>query len=72
MPRPSIKMVGYNTGSPVVNGVYACRVPDDAIPEYCMDIFLMWFDSRWAYIRSDHNYRGEVVCWLGPLERRHH
>lgn len=63
-------LITYNQGDPTETGVYACRVPcdyDDFLQE---DIFLMWFEGRWGYQRSDQNYRGEVLGWVGPLQRR--
>lgn len=61
-------MITYNTESdPIEVGVYACRVAGIFLLE---DKFLMWFDNRWSYIGSDQRYRGEVVGWIGPLQRK--
>lgn len=64
-------LIAYNTtGAPTENGVYACRVPHKHIPELCADEFFMWYDGRWKYCGSDQKYRGEVLGWIGPLQRR--
>ena len=63
--------IKYNTGfNPSEKGVYACRIPSDILADFCEDKFLLWYDG-WCYLGSDQNYRGEVVGWLGPLERLH-
>lgn len=64
-------MITYITGQdPVERGVYACRVPHDHAPGLLADLFLMWFDGRWSHLGSDQRYRGEVLGWAGPLQRR--
>jgi hypothetical protein len=63
-------MIYYETDTPTETGVYACRVPDDIRLGLAKDVFLMWFDSRWGYLGSDQRYRGEVLGWVGPLQRR--
>lgn len=63
-------LVTYNTGKPTERGVYAVRVPHDTIPDMLMDKFLIWFDGKWGYLGSDMNYRGKVLGWLGPLQRK--
>ena len=66
-------MIQYNvTDDPTEVGVYACRIEDPIAPGsgLLLDVFLMWYDGRWCYLRSDANYRGEVLGWVGPLQRR--
>lgn len=64
-------IIEYNTtDEPTEVGVYACRVPDDMLPALRRDIFLMWFNGRWSHIGSDQRYRGMVIGWIGPLQRR--
>lgn len=62
-------MIAYRTGDPQEKGVFACRVkllPAD-LPE---DKFLVRMDGKWWYQWSDQEYRGEVLGWVGPLERK--
>lgn len=61
--------LAYSTGQPTETGVYACRVPLDYAPDLLADKFFMWYEGQWWYPMSDQRYRGEVVCWLGPLPR---
>jgi hypothetical protein len=63
-------MITYTTDTdPTQTGVYACRVPmDDSV--LMEDKFLMWFEGRWSYPGSDQRYRGEVIGWVGPLQRK--
>ena len=67
--RVGASPLAYSTGQPSRTGVYACRVRIDYAPDLLEDIFLMWFEDRWWYCRSDQRYRGEVLGWLGPLPR---
>jgi len=70
----SKELVEYNRGEPEKPGVYACRIPDDnfsGTTDWCKDVFLVWIDDRWGFPGSDQNYRGEVVGWIGPLQRSH-
>ena len=63
-------MITYNTESdPSETGEYACRVPLEG-SFLLKDVFLLWFDNRWSYTGSDQRYRGEVIGWIGPLQRR--
>lgn len=62
-------IIKYNTTeAPAERGVYACRIPHDIDGLYD-DEFLIWFDG-WFYCGSDQKFRGEVVGWIGPLQRR--
>lgn len=64
-------LIPYNIeGDPTETGVYACRVPMNECPDLLEDRFLMWFDGSWGYLRSDAKYRGPVLGWIGPLQRR--
>lgn len=64
-------MVEYTVGSdPMERGVYACRVPHTHNELLLEDKFLMWFDGRWSHLGSDQFYRGKVIGWIGPLQRR--
>lgn len=67
-----MSVVPYNTeGAPKETGVYACRIPDDELGSpFLKDKFLMWFDGKWSHIGSDQNYRGAVLGWIGPLQRK--
>ena len=72
-PQPEgagIDLIKYSQGDPSAVGVYACRVPSDSIPGFYEDKFLMWMSNVWSYPGSDSRYRGEVVGWIGPLQRR--
>lgn len=63
-------MINYNTkDQPTEMGVYACRVESD-IQGWYDDEFLFWQSGRWGYISSDQRYRGKVLGWIGPLQRR--
>ena len=74
-------LVRYNVGSPTETGVYACRVPNQLAyankvpilgirPTDVEDKFLMWHEGKWWYLGSDQRYRGPVLGWVGPLERK--
>lgn len=63
-------IIEYQTGTPTETGVYACRVPLDYAPGLHEDIFLIWIDGRWGYLKSDQPYRGPVPYFVGPLRRR--
>lgn len=67
--REMMMIVEYQTGTPTETGVYACRVPDE-ISGWHEDIFLMWHNNQWSYLRSDQYYRGPVPYFVGPLRRR--
>lgn len=63
-------MVEYDQHQePTEVGVYACRVPADA-PGLLDDKFLLWHERKWWFLGSDQRYRGEVVGWIGPLQRK--
>ena len=67
-------MITYNTEhDPTQTGVYACRVLDELLTGMLADKFLIWMDSKraWYYPRSDQIYRGDVLGWIGPLQRIH-
>ena len=57
-------------GNPTEVGVYACRVPSQHGRFLLDDKFLMWFSGEWSYPGSDQKYRGDVIGWIGPLQRR--
>lgn len=62
-------MIYYVTEEdPSETGVYACRVPMTDV--LYKDEFLMWFGGCWNHLGSDQRYRGEVIGWIGPLQRR--
>lgn len=64
-------MISYKTGcNPEERGVYACRIENPDVPQLLKDVFLMWFDNQWGYTGSDQKYRGEVLGWIGPLQRK--
>jgi hypothetical protein len=70
----AVAAIAYQTGTPPKTGIYACRVPFDAMerPEnnrLMRDEFLLWYDGRWSYCGSDQIYRGTVLGWIGPLPR---
>lgn len=68
-----MSLVKYNTTSdPTTTGVYACRIPDKVAPELLADEFLLWDAkaAKWCYLRSDQTYRGTVLGWVGPLQRK--
>lgn len=63
-------LVSYETEQdPSEMGVYACRVPMRDVPGFYEDKFLCWDAFGWHYPSSDQKYRGEVVGWIGPLQR---
>jgi hypothetical protein len=68
-------VISYNVGAdPTEKGVYACRIPFYAedgreIGSLQDDKFLVW-DGGWYHRMSDQSYRGEVIGWIGPLQRR--
>lgn len=68
-------MLNYKRNvKPGKTGVYACRVPFPDAPLLHEDRFL-FFDAssqKWSYLSSDQYYRGEVIGWIGPLERTKH
>jgi len=64
-------LIQYNIeDDPIETGVYACRVPMDGCPTLLEDEFLMWHNGSWGYLSSDQKYRGPVIGWIGPLQRR--
>ena len=66
-------MIKYKTGKPTERGVYACRVDDlDAVEDFRLltDVFLMWYDEKWWYLKSDQSFRGPVHGWVGPMQRK--
>lgn len=63
-------MIQYTTGSPTETGVYACRVRDDVHPELLCDRFFLWHEGAWWFPLSDQRYRGEVLGFVGPLQRK--
>ncbi len=61
-------MIQYNTtDDPVETGVYACRLQTDFVGLY-VDAFLRWSDNEWWYL-GDHICRGDMIGWIGPLQR---
>jgi hypothetical protein len=67
--------IEYNIGNPDEVGVYACRIPFDAMerPEnsrLLRDVFLLWHGGQWSYCGSDQIYRGTMFGWIGPLQRQ--
>lgn len=69
MPTPPIP---YQKGTPDAFGVYAVRVPCPHGSGMLTDMFLIWDSTvaHWFYCGSDQRYRGEVVGFLGPLQRK--
>ena len=67
-----MSIVEYWIGvDPIEEGTYACRVPMDAAPPgWLEDRFLFWDGHRWGYPISSQRYRGEVIGWIGPLQRQ--
>lgn len=66
-------LICYESGTPELTGVYACRVPYNGVDKdsgLLEDIFLTWFEEAWWYMSSDAKYRGEVLGWVGPLQRK--
>lgn len=64
-------MIKYNTtDEPSKPGVYACRIQDRDIPDLFEDIFFTWSSKKWHYPGSDQTFRGKVLGWIGPLDRR--
>ena len=68
-------LIQYNTGEPTEAGVYACRIPFDAMERaenasLMRDAFLLWYEGGWSYCGSDQGYRGTVYGWVGPLQRK--
>ena len=54
---------------PCINGVYACRVPSD-LEQFQDDKFLTWCNGEWSHKGSPLRYRGDVLGWIGPLDRK--
>lgn len=65
-----MSLIDYTKGTPNKTGVYAVRTPMDEAPDLLEDRFLLWFEGKWWYPRSDQRYRGEVMGFVGPLARR--
>ncbi len=65
-----VKVIKYKTGSPKARGVYACRVPKFGVQGLLEDVFLFWQENKWWYLSSDQGYRGTVLGWIGPLQRK--
>jgi hypothetical protein len=64
-------MITYFTDcDPTEPGVYACRIPDPDCAPLLIDRFLLWYDGGWQYCGSDQRYRGVVIGWIGPLQRK--
>lgn len=63
-------MIEYNTNTPTEKGVYACRVISDDAIFWLDDVFLLWDGENWCRLRSDQLYRGDVLGWIGPLQRK--
>jgi hypothetical protein len=63
-------LIRYTTNKdPKTKGVYACRVPGTKTP-LCIDKFLFWDGQNWRYPGlNEECFFGDVVGWLGPLER---
>jgi hypothetical protein len=63
-------LIEYNQHQePEEVGVYACRIPG-TVPGLLEDLFLLWSQNQWWFYGSDQRYRGEVIGWVGPLQRR--
>jgi hypothetical protein len=62
--------VSYKTGEPKYPGVYACRVRNNQAPTFLEDIFLVRFGVRWTHLSSTKEFKGEILGWIGPLQRR--
>lgn len=61
-------MIHYVRGdTPSAIGVYVVRITDDPFPN---DIFLVWDNEYWWNLHSDQTYNGEILGFVGPLERR--
>ena len=60
----------YNQGIPTEVGVYAVRILDPLGSGRLVDKFFIWINNKWGYLSSDQNYRGEVLGWIGPLQRK--
>lgn len=70
-----VGLIPLQSGMPAVPGVYACRVPIEGLryagnPFALTDKFLMWHEGRWYFPKSTEGYRGEVVAFAGPLQRK--
>lgn len=66
-----MSLTEYSTGEPTENGVYACRVPLAPVRLGLLeDKFLLWYKDSWKRLGSDQNYRGAVMGWIGPLQRK--
>lgn len=69
-------IITYSTdGDPVEKGVYACLTPlysEDGreIGSLTEDKFFLWDGKDWFFRFSDQRYRGEVLGWIGPLQRK--
>ncbi len=64
-------MVNYEKGNPKLAGMYACRIRALYRSEKVLnDLFLMWIDQKWFYPSSDSEYKGKVLGWIGPLQRK--
>lgn len=65
-------MIKYSQGDPAAMGVYAVRAEDPMAPGSGLlrDLFLMWSEASWWYLGSDARFRGPVLGWIGPLQRR--
>lgn len=55
---------------PTEKGVYACRVITDDAIFWLDDVFLLWDGENWCHLRSNQLYRGDVIGWIGPLQRK--
>jgi len=60
-------VISYNIGTKIPShGMYACRVVG-ATANLLEDRFLQWDANGWS--QDGIKFRGEVVGWVGPLQR---
>ena len=68
-------MIEYTKGTPAQMGVYAVRVvrtdPDGPIGTSYEDKFLTFLPKNkiWMYPMEAARFRGDVIDWIGPLQR---
>lgn len=62
-------LIRYSHEAPALNGVYACRVVSLYAGSIQEDKFLRWDGEKWGHVQYTSDYTGEVLGWIGPLER---